>query len=76
MKTYNDDNLVITDTDNKKVAVNKKIKLLKQFHLLRKNDPREEAVRSFLLSLPNFTRLDNIIHDLLVGNRNINEIGG
>ncbi len=71
---YIDDTCIINNTDSKKVAVNKKIKLLKQFCLLRQNDPREESVRSFLLSLPNFTRLDNVVHDLLVGNKSIDTL--
>lgn len=53
--------------------VEKKISVLYDMYILRNHDAREEAVRKLLLSYETPMRMDNAIHDVIVGNYTLNE---
>ena len=59
-----------------KQYVNSKIGLLRAFCVLRKNDPREAIVRNILATKANEIQIDNFLHDILNGNKTLNEAIG
>lgn len=67
-----------TEPTNIAIEVEKKVSLLYDLCVLRKRgfkaDEREEAVRKLLLSYETPLRMDNAIHDVVVGNCTMNEL--
>ena len=61
---------------SKKQYIWSKILLLREFCILRKGDPREQTVRNILTEKANEVQIDNFLHDILNGNKTLNEAIG
>ena len=61
-----------------KKEVDKKIHLLYEFCILahdkKARDKREKELRKILLDCNNETRMNNVVHDLLMGNYTVNDL--
>jgi hypothetical protein len=62
---------------NKKEYIQSKIRLLRNFCILKRNDAREAMVRKILEARENEIQIDQFLHDILRGEKTIDEaIGG
>lgn len=62
---------------DKKEYIQSKIRLLRDFCILRRNDVRTVIVRKILSAKQNETQIDRFLHDILRGNKTLDEaIGG
>ena len=61
----------------KKDYIQLKIRLLRDFCILRRNDAREKIVRKILAAKKNEIQIDQFLHDILRGNKTLDQaIGG
>lgn len=61
----------------KKEYIQSKIRLLRAFCILTKNDAREAIVRKILAAKENEIQMDNFLHDIINDNKTLNDaIGG
>ena len=58
----------VGSTDTKQDLVDKKVSLLHDFCLLKKNDDREQSVRAVLDKCNTENEMSIVLHDVLVGN--------
>lgn len=68
MRHYAADDFIDGVTDTKKDLVEKKISLLQDFCILRKNDDREPLVKTVLEECSSEYEMSRILHDVLVDN--------
>ena len=57
----------------KKEYIQSKIRLLRDFCILRRNDAREAIVRKILAAKQNEIQIDQFLHDILRGNKTIDQ---
>ena len=57
----------------KKDYIQSKIRLLRHFCILRRNDAREKTVRKILAARKNEIQIDQFLHDIIRGNKTLDE---
>lgn len=61
----------------KKQYIHSKIRLLRNFCIITRNDAREAVIRKILAAKANEIQIDNFLHDVIHGNKTIDQaIGG
>ena len=61
----------------KKQYIQSKIRLLRNFCIITRNDAREAIIRKILAAKQNEIQIDNFLHDILHGNKTLDQaIGG
>lgn len=58
---------------SKKDYIQSKIRLLRDFCILRRNDTRTVIVRKILASKKNEIQIDQFLHDILRGNKTLDQ---
>jgi hypothetical protein len=56
-----------------KKYIKSKIKLLCNFGIMKKNDPREPIVKKVLASKENDIQVENFLHDILAGRKTLDQ---
>ena len=78
-KRYNLDEFIGIEVDNNETLadiVSKKIDLLMDFCILKGYGEQEKLVRELLSRCTNEIQMDNILHDVLVGNTTLDKLLG
>lgn len=58
---------------DKKEYIQSKIRLLRDFCILRKNDAREVVVHKILEARQNEIQIDQFLHDIIRGNKTLDQ---